>query len=268
MPHRSSILTLIVTCLLATGANATPYANTAFLYEVEMPAGWATASPADAPSAQFSLAAQETTVQIVAKKKPIALGPDAIVRIKQQDETGIKERSVGHKPWAVNGQEIAGQAATHYGFAYKDARGAVFATRYALLSRPEAGGGAIWFKIQATFPRPRLETANKAFEAFLQGFKIKEPAPTVTVQPTVAPPPTTVPTPVHTTVTTQTSASPPPPPAAGPSSKYSRYVKPMDPARAKAVADSFTAVIKTRTAEEMERARQLGMGGIFKPTTK
>lgn len=250
--------TLIIALALPLSALAAPYENAAG-YRVDLPAGWTTTSKPDASPALFTNGAESTTVKLIVLAKPGALGPSETERLKAADEASLKKSISAYRSVPVQGPLIANAPATHYGFLYKDATGAVMLSRFALFSRARASDHQ-WAKLNAVIPKAKLSTAVPALEKLFAAFRWKQaPAPDVAITE-VKPPPAAgaVATPVAVTVT----ETPPKPGQGGRASGRIKFEN-MSEEEARAMSANVTEGLAARTEEEKAVARARTFGDSF-----
>jgi hypothetical protein len=266
-------LALSVLVVAAGGALAAPYKNTTFQYQVDLPEGIGTTAPPTAPIVPFSCQGIELTAKLAVAAKPAPMGETDLARYKAQDEAAIKEKSTGYKPLQVTGPDVTGKPATHYGFAFKDKKGAVYVARFVLFHRSIAGSHT-WVKGQALYPRANLAAGSKAFDQLLTSFRWIDPPAPATPESSAPSTPTPAPSRVSTIVTPPEPSRGPVAPAelagggkAGYEDYFKKRMKKMDPKEAAAFHKSFEGG-GNRTEAEEKRAREFGIGGILKPVEK
>ena len=245
--------------VLPLASQAAPYENAAG-YALDLPPGWSSPSKPDAAPALFVHQGESITVKLTVVPKPAPMGAPEQERLKAQDEATLKKTIQAYKSVPVQGPLIANAPATHYGFLYKDATGAVMLSRFALFSRARATDHQ-WAKLNAVIPKSRLNTAVPQLEKLLAAFRWKAAGDTSALLTPPSPSavaPTTTPA-----VVTMTDTPPPPPPGKGGSAGGRIKFKKMSDADARALSANVTEGLTARTEEEKAIARQRTFGDTF-----
>jgi hypothetical protein len=260
-----ALLTVLL-LLVTSAAEAATYRNTAQAYTVELPDGWQTKSDAVANPAILSNRARLISVKLQVTPRKSAMNEAAVAALKAEDEQLVARKSPRYKPVALKGPKLLAQPTMHYAFVYKDSKGTVNVARFVAASAPR-DGEHVWVKLQAVFPKGASKIADEQVASLISSFVLQS-RQTAVVEPTP------VPTPVSTAPPPLDYVKPPEQPKVDSSQAsinaayWAKRKQKMSATEARMFNKSFEGSGDTRTAEEEERARQLGLGGIFKPTDK
>ena len=250
-------LVLMTVLVVANAVNAAPFESSSG-YTIDLPAGWTTTSKPDAAVVQLNHDGEGLAVKLKVDTKPTPLGAAEVERSRAADEASLKKHGAAYKSVPVEGPQIAGAPATHYGFVYRDPAGQVVVSRFAVFGRSRAADHQ-WAKLNAVFPRARIATASPALDKLLAGFRWKAETTTAVVTPASAPP---KPPPDAVAVTVTHAPAPPPPKSEG-SGGFGLQMNDMSAEDTKAMQQSVTGAISARTEEEKAQARQRTFGNTF-----
>jgi hypothetical protein len=256
--------TIICLFISATGLAAAPYSNATFHYAFDVPAGW-TAQEKGGPGVVLVSPAKEADVaiQIFAVKKTQALLRADVARFEGAEAAALKKKhGTAVKPVAFDPKPVAGLTTHAFGFLFKDAKGVVLVSRSILFEKLE-GEVPHWFRVNATFPKARLQAVTKDLETLLASFRFVAPGGAPTQPQAVA-----TPAPDAATATTGGAGGAPGPAQATAKTRKSRYRADrstnMGSEVGKSMDEAFKASTESRTEEEKEKARAY-FGGLGNP---
>jgi hypothetical protein len=253
--------------LTVPASAASVYENSAFNYAVDQPDGWNSTSTSDANPSIFQHKKLGIALKLKLARKPQALTQALGQRMQATDEEKLKQRFPSYRQVKVSVAFIGGDAAIHYGFAFRGDDGQIRVVHSAVLSHAD-GAEFVWMKLQAVYLSAQATEAEQALSVFLSGFRWKKAQPTAHVeQPEAAPQEDS---PVATTTTAQAPAVVPlKPGVVDYTADYVSMQKDMSEADTAQLKANYVGDGHKRTDKERERARQFfGGGDLFNRTDK
>jgi hypothetical protein len=185
------------------GTHAQVFRHASFGWQVRTPPGWELRGPGSANPVVFVSRAPQIQLRIQATRRPVPLSEPLARETRLADEQALRARFPASKSVAVGGPALAGRPTTHYGWAYRDARGTVLVARFALASVSQ-GTRHLWIKTQAVFAREETRPATSRLDALLENVTVPGeagagtpgdsgpspgPAPAASARPSPGPPP-------------------------------------------------------------------------------